>query len=184
MPQTTVSLRQGVAISEGQRASTAPHRIDGAIERYVNGLNAVLPFGRVVVVDPTDTAGRKIILPTDAAANQPPIGVTILSEEYGVPLVDLTSQSNPPVGYPATDSPLVGVASIGDYYLWSEEPVTVADIRGRIPVLYRYSADAAPNNQLGRIRKTAVASKTSTLPNARFLTPTAAAGLVLVRIGG
>lgn len=183
MPQTTVAYRQPSAIGEGQFASTGPRRVDGAIERFVNGMTANLPFGRVCVLDPTDPNARKVILPTADAATQPPIGITILNEEYGVPLSDLTAATNPIVGYPPGISAIVGIAPVGDYYMWSEEAITPADIRSRVPVLYRYAVDAAPNDHLGRIRKTAIASKTSVLPNARIITTTSAPGLVIVRLG-
>lgn len=178
MPQTTVSFRQGLAIGEGQYATTAPRRVDGVIEGLLVG-STPLPMGRIVVRDPSDATRRRIMLPTAVAATQPPIGIAVLDEEWGVSLGALTAVTNPIIQYPAeANNP--GVSFLGDFWMWSEEPILPADI-GVTPVLYRYATDAAPNDQLGRVRKTTVAAKTDTLPRAFFQTATAAAGLVIVR---
>lgn len=178
MPQTTIGFRQGQAISEGQYATTAQRRIDGAIENFKNGLAGILPFGRVVVRDPADTTRQKVILPTAAAATQPPIGICVLDEEWGISLADLQSAVAPTLGYPQGDNVIVGVTRMCDIWMYTEEAVVAGDA-----VQYRYASGAA-GTQLGRVRKTAVASETSTLPNAQFLTPASANSLVIVRLFG
>lgn len=188
MPQTSIAYRQGLAF-EGQVATTATKTIDGIIQGYENGMAGKLPFGRVVVVNPSDTTGKGLILPTAAAATQPPLGVTILNEEWGMPFSDLlrtptvsfgSSPSPIPeneIGYPQGTNVLVGIMTAGDVWMYTEEAVVPGD-----PVFYRY-ATGAGGTVLGRVRKATVANEVSPLPGARFQMAAAANSLVIVRLG-
>jgi hypothetical protein len=188
MPQTSINFRQGLAF-EGQIATSAPRILDGVVQGYENGMAGKLPFGRVVVVNPSDTTGKGLILPTAAAATQPPLGVTFLNEEWGLPFSDLLRAptvaygSNPApiaeneIGYPQGTNVLVGVMTVGDVWMITEEAVVPGD-----PVFYRYASGAA-GTVLGRVRKTNVTNETSSLPGARFHRVAAANSLVIVRLG-
>lgn len=173
MPQTTVAYSQPDLLVEGQIASTATRSIEGAIAYAKNGA-AVLPFGRVAELNPATgivsslsgaiTAGNILIIP-------------VYTEKFGIKLEDLAANSTA-LGYPANYEN-VEYITMGDVVMYSEQAVNPGD-----PVFYRHTAATAPNNVVGRVRKAAVTDETpaAALMTAKFISQTAGAGLVIVRI--
>lgn len=174
MPQTTVQYRQDKWLCEGQYASTAQRRIDGAIQFAKNG-NALLPFGRVATLDPATNIAAPL---SGAPGGSLLLIIPIFTERFGLTLSSLISNDSSSFGYPANYEN-VEYITMGDVVMYSEQAVNVGD-----PVFYRHTAAAAPNNVVGRVRKAAVTSETpaSALTTARFAETTTAAGLVLVRV--
>lgn len=178
MPQTSVDLRQPAWLGEGQLADTAVRRIEGAMQNYPNGVAGMLPFGRVVV---RNAQGQAVLPSAAATATNPIIGVSVLNEKYGIPLSAAIAATNAPTGYPQGPNVLVDVMAFGDIVMQTEEAIAATDVGA--PVFYRFAGGTAPNNVVGRVRKAAVASEAEILPNAKFITASAAGGLVVVRIG-
>ena len=174
MPQTTVAYRQNKWLAEGQYASTAHRRVDGAIQYAKNG-SVILPFGRVAELNPT----TNIITPLDGtitAGNL--LVIPVFTEKFGIKLDDLAANNSEGVGYPAHYESVEYVTS-GDVVMYSEEAVNVGD-----SVFYRHTAATAPNDVVGRVRKSAVATQTpaDALTTAQFAEQTAGAGLVAIRV--
>lgn len=188
MPQTAVTMRQPIAVGEGQIADTSIRRLEGALANVMNGVaaNGILPFGRVII---RNNAGRALLPSAAATATAtatagPILGISVLTEKYGVSMPALigtqgTIETNPiPVGFPA--GALVEYMQMGDIWMVTEEAILVADIGA--PVFYRF-ATGAGGTVMGRVRKSAVASEAEALPNAKFMNTSPAGGLVIVRIG-
>lgn len=194
MPQTTINRRQPAWLGEGQYATTAERRVEGAIQRVLNGVAGILPYGRVII---RNNAGRAL-LPSAAAVAVPTatagpiLGVSIMKEGWGVPLNTALRQPTPAeiqsgtvipegqIGYPQGDV-MVEFINQGDVIMVTEESITDADVLST-GVFYRYAGGTAPNNVPGRVRKSAVASEAEALPNAKFVSTAPAGGLVIVRL--
>lgn len=194
MPQTTINRRQPAWLGEGQYASTADRRIEGAIKTVLNGAAGILPFGRVII---RNNAG-KALLPSAAATGTatatagPILGVSILKEGFGIPMATALRQPTAAeiqagtvipenqIGYPQGDV-MVEYMTQGDIVMVTEEAILEADVLST-GVFYRY-ATGTGGTVMGRVRKSAVASEAEALPNAKFVTTAAAGGLVVVRLG-
>jgi hypothetical protein len=167
MPQTNYTLYIDPG-QEGMIASADTILRSGAVGTYtecVNSTDAYIPYGRVVVGKPGGKIGE-VQLPTAAAATQKPLGLTyIMNYEQGL---------NGEIGIPPRHP--LGFVYEGIVWLRTETAVT-ADA----PVFYRFAAGAG-GTELGRVRGTAEAGSTDTLPRAKFVRAAAAGQLVPVRV--
>lgn len=173
MPQTTVKFRQTRWLAEGQRASSQPPRIDGAMEPAYNGEAGILPFGRVSELDP---ATKKVTTLAGAPTTGNLLIVPIFTEKHGLSLLDLSADSNPSVGYPQGDDVMVEYITEEDVVMWTEEAVNMGQ-----QVHYRHTAGAAI---AGRVRGSADGADTATLGNCYFTHSMSGPGLVSVTITG
>jgi len=167
MPITDYSRRLPPGY-EGQIATTEDHVIRSAI----NGANAVLPFGRLLVRGADTGAGLYNDLPPavlPSATGQKVLGVHIKTDIY--------EKETDAAGDPGIKAKLpVAYMTRGTFYGWVEEAVAAGD-----PVFFRHTA-AAPNDVVGRFRNDAATGTADELTGAIFENCTSGAGLVLIAL--
>lgn len=170
MPQKSIQLFQPPAF-EGMQATSALSVIRGASQELFNAGTVPIAFGSGVELK----QGGQIYLPTSATTAI--FGFSYLNEQWGQDFrtVILDGTGRPAIA-PNTPIP---VLTFGDIWLWSEEAVNDGD-----PVFVRIVAATAPNNIIGRVRKTADSTNTLAYSKARFIMRSTGAGLVKVNLGG
>jgi hypothetical protein len=179
MPQTVVNSRMPKWLTEGQRASTQNPRIDGALANAFNGNagGAILPFGRVSVLNPATRAVTSLAGAAPAANSQ--LIVPLFTEKFGMSLAQLITRPATDLGYPGNNpNALVEYIVDEDVVMWTEVSVQAGQ-----QVHYRHTA-AGGNTVLGRVRNAADASNTATLGTAYFAESRTGAGLVAVTLTG
>ena len=179
MPQTVVNSRMSVWLTEGQRASTQEPRIDGALANAYNGNagGAILPFGRVSVLNPVTRAVTSLAGAAPAANSQ--LIVPIFTEKFGMSLSQLITRPATDFGYPGNDpNALVEYIVEGDVIMWAEVSVQAGQ-----QVHYRHTGSGG-NTVLGRVRNAADSTFTATFGSAYFAESRTGAGLVAVTLTG
>jgi hypothetical protein len=179
MPQTVVNSRMPKWLTEGQRASTQEPRIDGAIANAYNGnaSGAILPFGRVSVLNPATRVVTSLAGAAPGAGSQ--LIVPLFTEKFGMTLSQLITRPATDLGYPGNNpNALVEYIVEGDVVMWSEVTVQAGQ-----QVHYRHTGSGG-NTVLGRVRNAADSTFTATFGNAYFAESRTGAGLVAVTITG
>lgn len=175
MPQTTVSLRQNKWLSEGQYATTNARVIEGALENVTANVPAgqFLSYGRVAALN---TATKQVAPLSGAPGAGIILVIPVLLDRYGMPLSQMAANTNPTaIGVPSGG--LVDFITDGDIVMYTEEAVNIGDA-----VHYRHTAAAAPNDIVGRIRKSADSTNTATIATLKFAESRSSSGLVAVRV--
>lgn len=148
---------------------------------YVNQSGGALPFGALLRTDNTPTSNAVLAVELASAATLI-VGLAVGSQVLEGTTGTQAYVPNPTplaadgrFGYPNTE--MVNVLSKGVAWVYVTEAVALGD-----PVRFWNATHTVTGSLVGRFAKTAVATKTTLVTGARWLSETTAAGLVLLEL--
>lgn len=159
MPVQTSYTAEHAAAFEGQRANLGLINILSKVVELAAGI----PFGRAVV---RGTADNQCLLPT--ATGQDFLGFTEMTTAWAEGSSDLHLYER----YREAN-----IVDFGEIWLYTEQSVVPGD-----PVYFRHTADTAPLDILGRVRKDASGGDADLIQGATFETTTAAGGIAKIKM--